>query len=89
MNPTLKDGDTILVSGLSYILSKPKIGDLVVLKGDLPRHGKAGRYIIKRIEKIKANKFYVLGDNPKESTDSREFGWIDRQKIVGKVIIKI
>lgn len=31
-------------------------------------------------------KYYVLGDNPSQSTDSREFGWIKRKEIIGKVI---
>ena len=85
MNPTFKAGDVVLVNGLSYILSKPKIGDLVVLKRE--------KYMIKRITKINpsvdGNKFFVIGDNRKESTDSRKFGWIKRKEIVGKVMFKI
>lgn len=89
MVPTFKENDVVLVNRLSYFLSKPKIGDLIVLKRGLPRHGKAGQYIIKRIAKIKNDRFFVIGDNKKESTDSRRFGWIDRKDIVGKILIKI
>lgn len=81
MFPTFREDDAVLVNRLSYFLSKPKIGDLIVLK--------RGQYMIKRIEKIRENEFFVVGDNKKESTDSREFGWVSKKEIVGKVILKI
>lgn len=81
MNPTFNAGDKILVNNLSYFLSKPRIGDVVVLKRE--------KYIIKRIAKVENNKFYIIGDNKKESTDSRSFGWVNKKEIVGKVILKI
>ena len=81
MVSTFKENDVVLVNRLSYFLSPPKIGDLIVLKRE--------KYIIKRIKKIKNNKYFVVGDNKKESTDSRRFGWIDRKDIVGKVLIKM
>lgn len=80
MIPTFKSGDEVLVNRLSYFLSKPKIGDLVVSKKE--------KYIIKRIKKIDGDRFFVEGDNKKESTDSRKFGWINKKEIVGKVIFK-
>lgn len=48
-----------------------------------------GKDIIKRIQNIHdRNTFeiFVTGDNPKESTDSRSFGWIKKNQIIGKVI---
>lgn len=81
MLPTFKPGDTILVNRLAYFLTKPKIGDVVVLK--------KGKHIIKRIAEIKEQKIFVLGDNKKGSTDSRNFGWINRIEIVGKVIYNL
>lgn len=81
MNPTFKADDVVLVNRLSFFLSKPKVDDFVVLK--------RGKYIIKRITKTKDNKFFVTGDNKKESTDSREFGWVSKKEIVGKVIFKL
>lgn len=81
MIPTLKENDVVLVNRLSYFLSRPKIGDLIILK--------QRQYIIKRIKKIKNDKYFVVGDNKKESTDSRKFGWISKKKIVGKVFLKI
>ena len=81
MNPTFKAGDVVLVNRLSYIFSKPKIGDSVILKRE--------KYIIKRVTKTKDNAFFVMGDNKKQSTDSRKFGWLNKKEIVGKVILKI
>lgn len=81
MAPTFKENDIVLVNRLSYFLSRPKIGDVVVLKRE--------KYIIKRIKKIDGDRFFVQGDNVKESTDSRKFGWVSKKEIVGKVIFKI
>lgn len=81
MEPTFKDGDMVLVNKLSYFFIRPKIGNVVVLKRD--------KYIIKRIKKIDEDRFFVVGDNKKESTDSRKFGWIKKKDILGKVILKL
>lgn len=80
MKPAFKSGDAVLVNRLSYFFCNPKIGDIVVLKRE--------RYIIKRIAKIENNKCFVLGNNKKKSTDSRDFGWVNKKEIVGKVIFK-
>ena len=81
MEPAFKAGDTVLVNRLSYFLGKPKVGDAVVLKRE--------KFIIKRIAKINKDRFFVVGDNKEESADSREFGWISKKDILGKVICKI
>jgi nickel-type superoxide dismutase maturation protease len=81
MFPTYKDGDSVLVNRFSYIFHSPKRGDIVAVKD--PRDSKT---LIKRIEKIDGNKFFVIGDNKMHSTDSREFGMIGKQNIIGKVI---
>ena len=81
MSPAFKSGDTVLVNKLSYFLNRPNIGDVVVLRQK--------KFIIKRIAKIEGGKYFVTGDNKKESTDSKSFGWINREEIVGKVIFKI
>jgi len=72
---------TVLVNKIAYLFSNPKVKDVIILKN--PRDN---RYIIKVIKKIKKEKYFVLGFNLEHSTDSREFGWINKKEIIGKVI---
>lgn len=76
MLPTLKRGQDILVLCWFYKLEK---GDLVAVKKD-------AKDMIKRIKAIKEEEIFVLGDNEKVSLDSREFGWVKKEEIIGKVI---
>lgn len=84
MFPTLKPGQDVLVLCWPRLnrgwFFKLKVGDIVVIK-------RAGKDIIKRIHLYHGRSISVLGDNPKESTDSRHFGWIDRGDILGKIIL--
>ena len=82
MLPTLKPGQDVLCFNWAYIFSKPKIGDIVVIR-------LKGKEIIKRIQKTNDRRIFVQGDNKKESTDSRNFGLIDKSEIIGKVILVV
>lgn len=82
MEPTVKNGESVLASGIPYLFSKPKINNIVVFK-------KEGKAVIKRITKINGDKYFVTGDNEKDSLDSRKLGWIERREIIGKVMYKI
>lgn len=79
MSPTLKVGSNVLVC--KYIFSKPKVEDIIAARD--PRDGKT---IIKRIIKIENKKYFLQGGNKEASTDSRSFGLIDKDDIIGKVI---
>ncbi len=79
MLPTLKPGQDILCFNWTYGFSKPKIGDVVVVKI-------SGRVIIKRIQSCNSRQIFVTGDNRGKSTDSRSFGWVEKEDILGKVI---
>ncbi len=81
MRPSLSDGDYVMVSQLHYVFSKPKARDMVVL-----RHPKNGGLIIKRIARETPYGYFVLGDNAAMSEDSRSFGTIGRDAILGKVV---
>ena len=76
MCPTLKAGQDVLVWCWFY---NPKKGDLAVFKNN-------GKDMIKRIQNAFGCKYFVIGDNKKESIDSRSFGWISKDQIIGKVI---
>ena len=78
MIPTLQPGQ-FLISWNWFI--NLKVGDLVVINQNK-------RLMVKRITKIKVDQFFVIGDNLPQSTDSRQFGWISKDKIVGKVIFQ-
>ncbi len=82
MEPTLKNGEEIIVNRLSYILFSPKINDVVAIADEMMK------IYIKRIKEISDGKYYVLGDNPQDSKDSRSFGWIEKKDIIGKVVYK-
>lgn len=42
-------------------------------------------YGVEREVKIEANEYFVIGDNMKQSRDSRTFGLVPRDRILGKV----
>lgn len=88
MLPTYKNSDAVIALKFFW---KLQTGDVVVLKN--PQKNSRKTYIIKRIKEIRKQRsgkteYFVIGDSPKESTDSRKFGWINRSQIVGKVIYK-
>ena len=84
MFPTLTEGDK-LTSVRSY-LCKLYVGDIVVAK---PYYeGCSNRLVIKRIAKREGDYFYLLGDNPDESYDSRNYGWVSKKEIVAKVVTR-
>ena len=82
MTPSLSAGERVLVNKLSYRLAKPRPGDLVVVRD--PREPE--RLLLKRIDREAGpDGWLVLGDNAEGSTDSRQFGPVARELIVGKV----
>lgn len=57
----------------------PQIGDVVVTRI-------LSKLIIKRIQKIKKEKVYLKGDN---TADSKEFDWIRKVDIIGRVMFSV
>jgi signal peptidase I len=80
MEPLIKNGNTVLVSNIFYLFKNPKVGDVVAFKN------LNGKILIKRITKKENKKFFIEGDNKKDSLDSKSFGMISGDKILGKVI---
>lgn len=79
MLPTLVEGQDVLSFNWAYFGRRPKAGDIVVIKVD-------GMEMVKRIQKVNDRHIFVVGDNKEESTDSRNFGEIGMENIIGKVI---
>ncbi len=75
MLPTLVPGEVV------FAVKKRRYHneDIVVL-----RH--RGTEKIKRVRAVQGNYYDVRGDNSLQSTDSRQFGLIDRSAVLGKVV---
>lgn len=81
MKPTYANGDKVFINRLAFLFKKPKIGDIIALQ-----HPKKNIKVIKRIQKVSQKEYFVVGDNKNKSTDSRNFNWISKKEIIGKVI---
>ena len=84
MEPTLREGDQVVASPLPYLFRRPSVGDLVVL-----RHPFEDRFLVKRISRVDGSYISIVGDNRRRSTDSRDFGPVPVDHIVGKVLIRL
>lgn len=86
MEPTFKSGDYILVNKLAYFFGNPKKGDVIILKHPKEKD----RFLIKRISlATNSGEYYIIGDNKNFSQDSRHFGHIKKDLIIGKVWIHL
>lgn len=98
MEPTFRQGQTLLVSSIPYLFQKPKVDDVIVIKDP-----QTGRLLLKRISKVRPRRstasqpvrlageeaYFVSGDNPNHSRDSNSFGALPKGAILGKVIFKL
>ena len=131
MEPTIKDGDTIIINKLAYGIPKP-FGDFLLCSWKEPKKGDIVLYIhnnkpvIKRVvaianekleyslnngysvsigdlviplteaqyHRIKYNSFvpentvFCVGDNYSESVDSRDYGFVIIESVIGKVLCR-
>lgn len=81
MLPTYKPGEKVLVVKKGLIAVQK--GAVVVAKNP------EKRLVIKRVKKKAGDTFFLVGDNEMQSTDSRQFGWIEKKNIIGKVIFSL
>jgi signal peptidase I len=93
MMPAIKPGTVLLISKVEYGFrfpwsdtyfiwwARPKEGDVVVFY--TPR----GEIAVKRcVDITEKNEFVALGDNSQQSFDSRSYGPIPLDRIIGKAI---
>jgi signal peptidase I len=99
MEPTFHNGDYLIVDELSYNFNEPQKNDVIIFRYPL----EPSKYYIKRIEglpgeKIKTNgkeitlgenEYYVLGDNRGASSDSRSWGPLKENFIVGRAFVRL
>ena len=82
MAPLLEPGDEVLADPRAYRRSPPRSGDIVVARHPFC----TDLLLIKRVVEVHEDGTCVLeGDNPAESTDSRAFGALPRERILGRV----
>ena len=82
MLPDLKNGDGILINPDAQIVA----GDILLAKHPF----KKSVVILKRLAEIDENgNYFLVGDNPSESSDSRTFGAISAKHILGKAVCRL
>jgi len=81
LSPVYQEGDFVMVSTVPLLFGAPKRGDVIVF-----RHEVYGT-MIKMVEAVApgGEEFSVVGTRA-DSVDSRRFGPISRQDVLGKVI---
>jgi len=75
MYPTLEKGQLVLVRRRLRL----KINDIIVFIQN-------GNEKVKRVCGMEGDFLYVLGDNPRYSTDSRQYGYIHRNSVIGTIV---
>ena len=81
MSPLLLDGDELLVSRKH----RPKVNNIVVAKHPT----NSAIVLIKLVEKVRDGEFYLAGVNQSSSSDSRDFGWLSNDHMIGLVTSRI
>jgi signal peptidase I len=126
MNPTLSEGQRLLISRVSYLFSEPERGNIVVF--ETPDEQTDSATLIKRLIglpgemlefrsqnvyingvqldepylneaclptncedgewQIGADEYFMMGDNRNHSRDSRAFGPVTRDHLVGRALVR-
>lgn len=81
MQPTLKPGDRVLVRRLGQ-KAAPSLGSVVVTWH--PQRSELR--LIKRLSRVNSTGLWLMGDNPAESTDSRQLGSVPTNLLIGEVV---
>ncbi len=87
MQPTLHEGDEVLVDSSAYRRRAPQPGDLVLVRHPLVLDTK----LVKRIEAVdgRTGELELVGDNPDASTDSRSFGALPPSLLLGRITSRL
>lgn len=76
MEPTLKDGSIVILRKVRKI----KPGSIIMFCHD-------GKEKIKRVSQVNDEGIGVIGDNSRFSTDSRDFGLISHESVLGTMVL--
>ena len=82
MLPLLQHGDVVLIDPSS----PPEVGSVVLARHPL----RTDLRILKRLDHLTEDgRLYLLGDNSAESIDSRAFGTLSPDLILGRVVLRL
>ncbi|MCB4398495.1 nickel-type superoxide dismutase maturation protease [Synechococcus sp. MU1625] len=81
MQPTLEPGDRVLVRRLNSN-STLRLGSVLVTW----HPQRTNLRLIKRLNRLDSTGLWLLGDNPAESTDSRQLGPVATSLLIGEVV---
>jgi nickel-type superoxide dismutase maturation protease len=82
MLPLLQPGEEVLINPKISDTQPLRVGDIVVAQHPSEKN----LQLIKRIGTIsEEGQYFIIGDNLQESTDSRSFGSLRREQIIGRV----
>lgn len=81
MEPALREGDWLIVAPLR---GAPARGQIVLARD--PRQ--PARLVLKRVAAVSDGRCTLLGDRPDASTDSRRFGPVAVEDLLGRAIFR-
>jgi nickel-type superoxide dismutase maturation protease len=81
LSPLFHEGDYVFITTIPFVVNRVKTGDTILF-----RHPAYGT-LIKQVERVDAEQdsLSVIGTHP-NSVDSRRFGPIRREDVIGKVL---
>lgn len=81
MEPALREGDWLIVAPLRR---SPSPGEIVLARD--PRAPE--RLLLKRVAAVDDGRCTLLGDRPEASTDSRTFGPVPLEDVLGRAVFR-
>jgi signal peptidase I len=89
MEPALRQGEHVIVDLWTYRYREPRVGEIALFRGP------GGLPFVKRVGRMPAGgvaippgHFWAQGDNPEESTDSRQLGAVSTSRLEGRVLCR-
>ncbi len=90
MRPALEPGDRVLVDLWTYRQRAPRPGEVALFfgPGGMPMVKRVAVALPPEARGAGPGTFWMLGDNPAGSTDSRQFGAVERARVRGRVLVR-